>query len=62
MNENGVKLPAPNTSGTGPVFNTTGIDTASASFKTAEAKCASVLRAGLGAGAQGGGVAGSQSG
>jgi hypothetical protein len=62
MNENGVKLPAPNTSGTGPVFNTTGIDTASASFKTAEAKCASVLRASLGAGAQGGGVAGSQSG
>jgi hypothetical protein len=59
MNENGVKLPAPNTSGKGSVFNTTGINTASTQFKTAEAKCASVLRAGLGAG---GGASGAQSG
>ncbi len=44
MNNNGVKLPAPNTSGTGPVFNTQGIDTTSASFKAASTKCQSVLR------------------
>jgi hypothetical protein len=44
MNHNGVKLPAPNTSGTGPVFSTQGLDTTSASFKAASAKCQSVLR------------------
>ena len=33
MRENGVNLPAPNTSGNGPVFNTKGIDTSSATFK-----------------------------
>ena len=51
MRENGVKLPAPNTTGKGPVFDTTGIDTASAQFKAAEAKCSSTLRAGFRAGA-----------
>ncbi len=39
MHENGVSLPAPNTSGKGPIFNTKGIDTTSATFKAAEAKC-----------------------
>ncbi|MGP0100525.1 MAG: hypothetical protein ACLPUT_02750 [Solirubrobacteraceae bacterium] len=39
MSENGVKIPAPNTSGNGPIFNTKGIDTASAKFREAEAKC-----------------------
>ncbi len=39
MSENGVKIPAPNTSGKGPIFNTTGIDTSSAKFREAEAKC-----------------------
>lgn len=43
MRENGVNLPAPNTSGNGPVFNTKGIDTSSAAFKTAEGKCRSDL-------------------
>jgi hypothetical protein len=43
LNQNGVKVPAPNTSGTGPVFDTKGIDTSSAQFKTAEAKCQSDL-------------------
>ncbi len=47
MNTNGIKLPAPNTSGKGPVFNTTGINTASTQFKTAEAKCAALLRSGF---------------
>lgn len=44
MRKNGVKLPAPNTSGDGPIFNTTGIDTNSAAFKAADAKCAKELR------------------
>lgn len=39
MSENGVKIPAPNTSGKGPIFNTKGIDTSSAKFREAEAKC-----------------------
>ena len=44
MRENGINLPAPNTSGTGPVFNTSGINTTSATFKTAEGKCRSDLQ------------------
>lgn len=51
MRENGIKLPAPNTSGKGPVFNTTGINTASTQFKTAEAKCSATLRSGFRGGA-----------
>jgi hypothetical protein len=43
LNQNGVKVPAPNTSGTGPVFDTKGINTSSAQFKAAEAKCQSDL-------------------
>jgi hypothetical protein len=44
MRANGVSLPAPNTSGKGPVFNTKGIDTTSSAFKQADAKCAKELR------------------
>ena len=43
MRQNGVNVPAPNTSGNGPVFDTKGIDTRSTQFKTAEAKCQSDL-------------------
>jgi hypothetical protein len=43
MRENGVNLPAPNTSGSGPVFNTTGVDTKSPQFTSALAKCRSDL-------------------
>jgi hypothetical protein len=43
LNQNGVKVPAPNTSGKGPVFDTKGINTSSAQFKTAESKCRSDL-------------------
>ena len=39
MRENGVNVPAPNTSGKGPIFNTKGLDTNSAKFKAAEPKC-----------------------
>jgi hypothetical protein len=48
MRENGVNLPTPNTSGNGPVFNTTGINTASSTFKSAQAKCQSGLRGSAG--------------
>ncbi len=43
MRQNGIALPTPNTSGTGPVFQTKGIDTASAQFKAARTKCQSKL-------------------
>ena len=63
LRQNGVKLPAPNTTGKGPIFDTKGINTASPQFKAAEAKCRAVLLAGLrpktaapGAGAAGGGA------
>jgi hypothetical protein len=39
MKEHGVTLPTPNTSGSGPIFNTKGINTTSATFKAAEASC-----------------------
>jgi hypothetical protein len=45
LRENGVNVPAPNTSGNGPVFDTKGIDTSSAQFKAAEVKCRAVLTA-----------------
>jgi hypothetical protein len=45
MREDGVDVPAPNTSGKGPVFNTKGLNTSSTTFKAAETKCASILRA-----------------
>lgn len=44
MSSNGVTLPTPNTSGKGPVFNTTHVSTSSAQFKAAAAKCRGVLR------------------
>jgi len=50
MKENGVKLPAPNTTGKGPVFDTKGIDTTSAAFKAAETKCRTDLRGAFGGG------------
>jgi hypothetical protein len=60
LRENGVNVPAPNTSGSGPVFDTKGIDTSSAQFKAAEAKCQSDLRTAFrrGPGAGGGSAAG----
>jgi hypothetical protein len=45
LRQNGVNVPAPNTSGEGPVFNTKGIDTKSAQFEAAEKKCQSILAA-----------------
>ncbi len=43
LRQNGVDVPAPNTSGKGPVFNTKGLNTGSSQFKTATAKCRSAL-------------------
>lgn len=54
MRSNGVNLPAPNKSGKGPIFDTKGIDTTSAAFKAADAKCIKELRPpGAGSGAPG---------
>ena len=58
LRENGVNVPAPNTSGSGPVFNTKGIDTSSAQFKAAEAKCQSDLRTAFRQGGAAGGAGG----
>jgi hypothetical protein len=65
MRENGVNVPEPNTSGNGPIFDTKGLNTSSAQFKNAEAKCRSDLqgtfRRGFGAppgGPSGGSAAG----
>lgn len=44
MRQHGVNLPAPNTSGTGPVFNTSRLNTTTASFKAADVKCQPDLR------------------
>jgi hypothetical protein len=57
MRENGVNVPAPNTSGNGPIFSTKGLNTTSAQFRSAELKCrsdlAGALRRGPGVGATG---------
>lgn len=47
MRKNGVNVPAPNTSGKGPIFSTKGLNTASAQFRSAAAKCRPSLSAGF---------------
>ena len=58
MRKNGVNIPAPNTSGSGPVFSSKGLNTSSHQFQAAEVKCRSVLtgafRRARGAGGPGG--------
>ena len=44
MRENGVNLPAPNTTGKGPVFDTNGLDATGSKFRAAEVKCSADLR------------------
>jgi hypothetical protein len=61
MRENGINLPAPNTSGSGPVFDTKGIDTTGSKFTAAEAKCRSDLPARFGRRGPPGGGAGAGS-
>ena len=48
MRQNGIDLPAPNTTGAGPVFNTKGLNRSSAAFKTAQQKCKADLPAAFG--------------
>ncbi len=43
LRTNGVNVPEANTSGKGPIFNTKGLNTGSATFKAAETKCRSDL-------------------
>jgi hypothetical protein len=62
LRQNGVNVPAPNTSGKGPVFDTKGINTSSAQFKAAEAKCQSDLRTAFRRGGGAGGVGASPGG
>jgi hypothetical protein len=47
MRENGVHIPAPNTSGSGPIFSSKGLNTRSRRFQAAEAKCRVYLRSTL---------------
>lgn len=57
LRQNGINLPAPNTSGKGPIFSTKGVDTTSPQFRAATMKCraslVSALRRPQGAGAAG---------
>ena len=39
LRQNGIDVPAPNTTGKGPVFSTKGIDTSSSKFTAAQSKC-----------------------
>lgn len=48
MREHGVEVPNPNTTGSGPIFNTSGLNTSSAKFRTAESKCSALLRGAFG--------------
>jgi len=54
LRKNGINVPAPNTTGKGPVFSTKGIDTSSSKFKAAQSKCQSDLKGAFPGGAGGG--------
>jgi hypothetical protein len=56
MRSHGVNVPEPNTSGSGPIFDTKGLNTSSPQFRTAEAACREVLRAAIRAPAEGAGA------
>lgn len=49
LRQHGINVPAPNTSGKGPIFNVAGIDTKSSKFRAAQLKCSTLLRVALGA-------------
>jgi hypothetical protein len=51
LRQNGINVPAPNTTGDGPVFDTKGIDTSGSKFKTAQSKCQSDLKGAFAGGA-----------
>ncbi len=58
LRQNGINIPAPNTSGKGPIFSTKGTDTASPQFKTATMKCRASLEGAFGGQHRSGGPAG----
>jgi hypothetical protein len=62
LRQNGVNIPAPNTSGKGPIFNTKGLNPSNPQFKTAAMKCrpalAGLFRRPSGAHGPGGGATG----
>jgi hypothetical protein len=60
LRQNGIAVPAPNTSGGGPVFSTKGLDTSSPKFRAATAKCRSTLIGAFGLHRSGPGGAGAQ--
>jgi hypothetical protein len=43
LRQNGVNLPAPNTSGKGPIFSTKGLNPSSPQFRAATMKCRATL-------------------
>ncbi|HTD58522.1 MAG TPA: hypothetical protein VK672_06465 [Solirubrobacteraceae bacterium] len=43
LRQNGVNIPAPNTSGKGPIFSTKGLNTSSPQFRAATVKCRATL-------------------
>jgi hypothetical protein len=47
LRSKGINLPAPNTTGSGPIFDTKGINAKSPKFKAATSACASQLRSGF---------------
>jgi hypothetical protein len=54
LRQNGINVPAPNTTGKGPVFSTKGIDTSSSKFKAAQSTCQGDLKGAFPGGARGG--------
>jgi hypothetical protein len=48
MRQHGENIPAPNTTGKGPVFSTSGLNTQSPQFKAATVKCSGILRSAFG--------------
>ena len=54
LRQNGINVPAPDTTGKGPVFSTKGIDTSGSKFKAAQSKCQSELKGAFPVGAGGG--------
>lgn len=54
LRQNGIDVPAPNTTGKGPVFSTKGIDTSSSKFTAAQRKCRGDLTGAFAPGARAG--------
>jgi hypothetical protein len=62
MRSHGVNLPPPNTSGGGPVLDTKGLNTRSAGYRAALAKCGPLLQRAISAGPEAGSALGKSTG